>query len=164
MAARLKNVLRILDRPVVKHCLVLGAVFFIAQSFQPDVPVPVLHYERAAVWDNPELDRRVAAIFKRSCIDCHSNETRWPWWAKISPGSWLMTNHVRRGRQQFNLSEQWSFSETQRGDVAESVNEGVMPPRIYLFLHPSARLSNEDREVITDWAEGRYDSRLKTAN
>jgi len=145
----------------VRHCLLLGGVFVVAQWVQPDVPLPVLHYERAAVWENPEMDLRVAAILKKSCIDCHSNETRWPWYARVSPGSWLMTKHVRQGRQQLNFSQQSSFDDAQRGEIADAVNAGSMPPFSYLVLHPSARLTNEDRETITDWAEGRLDQRLK---
>jgi hypothetical protein len=164
MAGSLWSARHIFGRPVIRHCLLLGVVFVIAQWVQPDVPLPVLHYERASMWENPDLDRRVAAILKKSCIDCHSNETRWPWYARISPGSWLMTNQVRRGRQQFNFSEQWAFTETQRSDIAESVNDGSMPPRAYLLLHPSARLNQADREIITDWAEGRFDARFKSAN
>ena len=153
----------ILDRPVLRHCVLLGVMFAIAQLFQPQVPIPVRH-GRPAVWDNPELDTRVTAILKRSCQDCHSSETRWPWYARISPGSWVMSHHVRQGRQQFNLSDQFTFSAMERGDIADSVNNDSMPPKLYLLLHPSARLSDEDRDIITDWAAGRFDSHFKPAD
>jgi hypothetical protein len=131
----------------------LAGVFLLAQLVQPEVP-PVPAEKGRPIWENPALDRRVAAVLKRSCADCHSYETRWPWYSRISPGSWLMAGHVRRGRRQLNFSKQWSFSEDTLGDIYDAVNDRVMPPRSYLLLHRDARLSESDRTLLKKWALG----------
>jgi hypothetical protein len=107
--------------------------------------------ERFVVDAPPE----VAAILKRSCFDCHSNETHWPWYARIAPGSWLMARDVRKGRARFNVSEWGGLTEEERALDKEiswdQIKEGKMPPWFYLPLHPSARLSERDKQLLGAW-------------
>lgn len=94
----------------------------------------------------------VAGILQRSCYDCHSNETHWPLYSRIAPGSWLMARDVHRGRNHLNFSEWGSVDQDERQDDLEScwdqVESGQMPPRVYLPLHPSARLSESDKATL----------------
>ncbi len=95
----------------------------------------------------------VAAILRRSCFDCHSNETRWPLYSRIAPGSWLMARDVHRGRNHLNFSEWGDVDEDERQDDLEScwdqVEAGEMPPIQYLYpFHMSAKLSEADKALL----------------
>ena len=97
-------------------------------------------------WDTP----KTRALFMRACADCHSNETKWPWYSNIAPVSWLVQHDVDEGREHFNVSN-WLHQKKNKGDeAAEEVREGDMPPLVYLPAHPEARLSEtEKKELIT---------------
>ncbi len=94
-------------------------------------------------WDSP----RTRELFFRACGDCHSNETRWPWYSNIAPISWLVQRDVDEGRAACNVSE-WGQAEQNCGDSAETLAEGSMPPRSYVLLHPSARLDAAERDAL----------------
>lgn len=127
------------------------ALFAAAQLVQPETPAAAAR-KKPPAWENPQLDRRVAGVLQRACADCHSNETKWPWYARISPASWLLADHVQRGRAQLNLSYSWSIDENERGEIADAVSAGTMPPPSYVLLHPEAKLSDVERKLIWDWA------------
>jgi len=98
----------------------------------------------------------VAAILKRSCFDCHSNETVWPAWSHVAPGSWLMARDVRKGRSHLNMSE-WGDTDdderqTDRENMWDMIKEGEMPPFQYIYpLHLGARLSAAEKETLHRW-------------
>ncbi len=96
-------------------------------------------------------------VLRTACYDCHSHETRWPWYGYVAPVSWLVTHDVREGREELNFSE-WGLlsqedAEELREEIGEEVEEGEMPLRKYLWMHPGARLSDEQRRVIREWSE-----------
>lgn len=101
-------------------------------------------------WDSPHT-RELAA---RACFDCHSNETVWPWYASIAPVSWLVQRDVNEGREEMNFSD-WTGGHDHAAhaadhldDIEEVLREGEMPPRIYLLMHPEARLTAQEREDL----------------
>ena len=99
-------------------------------------------------WDSQQTQDLVT----RACIDCHSNETKWPWYASIAPSSWLTTIHVHAAREQLNLSEFNNLPEFRRAMVfdqmAQQVEMGSMPPKDYLILHPEARLTDAEKQQL----------------
>lgn len=90
------------------------------------------------------------ATFNRACSDCHSYETRWPWYSYVAPASWFLIRHVEHGREEFNVSR-WGVGENEGDEAAENVRSHKMPLRSYLFAHPEARLSDAER---TEFALG----------
>ena len=108
--------------------------------------------ERFAVKAPPEVD----AILRRSCYDCHTNETRWPWYARIAPASWLLIRDVKKGRSRMNMSE-WSEDdkESMAIDMENSWDqiEGKhMPPWFYVFpMHLDASLSDKEKQLLKSW-------------
>lgn len=94
-------------------------------------------------WDSPQT----RALFFRACGDCHSNETRWPWYTTIAPISWLAQRDVEEGRAKCNVSE-WGTGRQECREAAETVIEGSMPPWYYLPLHPAARLTASERDQL----------------
>lgn len=93
-------------------------------------------------WNSPQT----RAYFYRACADCHSNETAWPWYSNIAPLSWVIQSHVDEGRTKFNVSQWGMGKKTEGREAAKLVQEGEMPLPIYLFLHPEARLSAQEKQ------------------
>ena len=106
---------------------------------QPDNP-PVVN---EPVWDRPET----RALAKRACFDCHSNETVWPWYAKVSPMSWAVVYDVRKGRFEFNFSD-WHAGDMSGRKADEEIRSGKMPLPRYLLLHPEARLTDAEKAEL----------------
>jgi len=94
-------------------------------------------------WDS--LQTRQLA--QRACFDCHSNQTVWPWYSRIAPISWLITNDVLEGRSRVNFS-QWGHGEQEVEEIGEAVQEGEMPPSYYMMLHPGANLSAAEKTEL----------------
>lgn len=91
------------------------------------------------VWDSPET----RALAVRACFDCHSNETRWPWYADVAPFSWVVQRNVNVGRQIINFSE-WDRPYQLVEQASQNVLLREMPPYRYRLLHPEARLTDEE--------------------
>jgi mono/diheme cytochrome c family protein len=105
-------------------------------------------YTNPAVAAEPAWDsRETREIAERACFDCHSNQTTWPGYARIAPGSWLIARDVTEGREHLNFSE-WQRVQDHADDAAEVVREEEMPPLQYRLLHPEARLTDEERERL----------------
>jgi hypothetical protein len=98
----------------------------------------------------------VKAILERSCYDCHSNRTRWPWYSHVAPVSWLVARDVHEGREELNFSNWPAFDLEKQDDhlkhIKKQVERGKMPLPIYLSMHPRARLSESERRIVVDWA------------
>jgi hypothetical protein len=132
-------------------------VFLVLAQFVPvsrtNPPVDSSKTLAATVPVPPE----VAVILQRSCQDCHSNLTRWPWYSHIAPVSWGVWRDVTGARNHLNLSEWGAYSErrkdTRLGDIVEQVTSGEMPDSKYLWIHRDAKLSAQDKKTLIDWAE-----------
>ena len=99
----------------------------------------------------------VKAILDRSCRDCHSNETVWPWYAHVAPASWFLVMDVNNAREEMNLSE-WGSENTdaQRDSLLEicrKVKAGAMPLRSYTILHRDAVLTSADVATLCTWSD-----------
>jgi hypothetical protein len=99
----------------------------------------------------------VQEILKRACYDCHSPETRWPWYSRVSPISWLVNHHVEDGRSNLDFSR-WSTDPDLEPTPAQrlrwtcgEVQDGFMPPLSYRLLHPEARLQQDEKDAICAW-------------
>ena len=111
--------------------------------------------------ENPPSVETIAAppaveqILRRSCFDCHSYETQWPWYAYIAPASWLVAYDVHEARDHLNFSTWQIYDEDERIDnleeMWEEVEEGNMPLWYYLPLHPEANLDDRERKLLHEW-------------
>lgn len=125
--------------------LIAAAVVVVAQL----IPVPRT---------NPPVESKmpappeVRAVLDRSCADCHSNETRWPWYAYVAPASWLVAYDVHHAREHMNFSTWNRYDAEEQSDkkeeIWEEVEEGEMPMWNYLLAHPDARLSDADKQTL----------------
>jgi hypothetical protein len=149
---------RKLKRAVVVCLIILAVAFGLIQLAPVDRTNP-------RVESDIVTSAEVKAILKRSCYDCHSNETVWPWYSSVAPVSWVVAWDVHKGREELNFST-WGRSTAQEQAKKataswKEVLEGEMPPRSYLAVHPEARLSPEDREVLRAWAGGSSPARAE---
>jgi hypothetical protein len=127
---------------VVASLVVLGLVL-VAQV----VPYGRNHSNPPIIAEPSWNTSTTRALADRACFDCHSNQTRWPWYSHVAPMSWLVQNHVDEGRSVLNFSE-WNRGNSEADEASEAVREGEMPPRSYLLLHPEARLTDAEREQL----------------
>ena len=101
----------------------------------------------------------VASVLRRACFDCHSNETRWPWYARVAPVSWWIVSDVDEGRAELNFSEWGALSAEKRerraGQVLDEIESDAMPPKSYRRLHGDAAVSAEELVLLRRWAEAR---------
>lgn len=99
-------------------------------------------------WNSPETRE----LFRRACFDCHSNETKWRWYSYVAPASWLVARDVNEGRRHLNFSE-WNQPQKHAEHVVEEVKSGDMPLWFYVPLHPSAKLSDAEKQALMEGAE-----------
>lgn len=108
------------------------------------------------------VQQNVVAILKNACNDCHSNNTRYPWYVNIQPMGWIMANHIKNGKDDLNFSEFGKYStrkqENKLKSIASQVKDGSMPISSYTIMHTDARLSEEDKNAVIDWALKTKDS------
>ena len=122
-----------------------GAALLLAQFFRPELANPPVTADLSA-------PAPVKAILRRACYDCHSNETRLPWFDRIVPAYWLVVHDVTEGRKRLNFSEIGKLPEgKQKAALFESVNHvllGAMPPKPYSMMHPEAEISGEELSTL----------------
>jgi heme-binding protein len=139
----------------------LAAGFALLQLTNPPrTNPPVIHDLMASSAPPPQ----VAAMLRASCYDCHSSETRWPWYSHIAPMSWLIANDVKEGRENMNFSD-WPNDNPMRAakrleNMSDEVGSGEMPLPKYTKIHADARLTEIQRKELTDWMDAEA-ARLK---
>lgn len=131
-------------------------VIILAQFVRPDRTNPPVDSAKA-VEAQLTVPADVEQLLTNACYDCHSHETRWPWYAHVAPTSWLVVKDVNEGRRHLNFST-WADYPPDRADhkleeVVEMVESGEMPLGVYVPLHPEADLSDAERQTIVDWAK-----------
>jgi cytochrome c len=111
----------------------------------------------APLLDGTAVPDEVRHVLETKCADCHSTNTDWPLYSRLAPGSWLVEHDVNEGRNHLNMSKWQRYSLETRIDllskIASEARSGQMPVRQYLLLHPKARLSSEEQQLIYDWAK-----------
>ena len=103
------------------------------------------------------LPTTVLSTLRRACFDCHSDETRWPWYAALPIASHLIERDVTEGRGQLNLSRWTQYNPFDRADMLDKIclraSTGKMPPWQYRVMHSDARLSETDITALCDWSQ-----------
>jgi hypothetical protein len=106
----------------------------------------------------------VQQILIRACYDCHSNNTKYPWYSSIQPVAWMMSNHIREGKKMLNFSEFGGYSSRRQISklkaIASQVKDGYMPIGVYKMMHSDARLNDDEKKMLEDWTNHVSDSIL----
>lgn len=137
-----------------------AAAILLAVSFAAIQAIPVSHSNPAASSD-PNAPAAIANVMRRACYDCHSNQTRWPWYSFVAPASWLISRHVTEARQRLNFSEWDAYASDPEtaahklAEIADQVATGKMAPCYYQAMHPEARLNRTERGELIRWAHNK---------
>ncbi len=146
----------------ILYRILLGLVgaFVIAQVFRPELTNPTSDPAQS-IKSYPGVPPEVLAKMEAACFDCHSNETRWPWYSRITPVNYLVADDVNKGRRHVNFSEWNSYSTGRLKSVLDNIYDQVynheMPLKQYQWMHPQSKLTDAELKMICDWASGEED-------
>ena len=147
---------------IKKILLALLAVFVIIQFVRPEKNES--DDQLNAVAKKYEVPMEVEDILKVACYDCHSNNTRYPWYASVQPAAWWLADHVKDGKRHLNLSDfvtrPIALQNHKLEEIVEQVEKKEMPlaSYTYLGLHKEANLTDEQRQTLINWAKAQMDT------
>jgi hypothetical protein len=142
---------------IIKITGIVLAILFIVIQF-----IPRDRNERATESGNGiakvfSVPDNVRAILKKSCYDCHSNYTNYPWYAYIQPMRFILDGHIRAGKAELNFDEFGSYTARKQRSrlraIGESLDEGSMPLPSYTMIHRDAILSKADKQLLANWVK-----------
>lgn len=117
---------------------------------------------------NFNVSGKVGRILENSCFDCHSGNTKYPWYTFVQPFGWWMDSHIASGRSELDFDKIQNYSARRKlgklKSIRSAIEDGTMPLGSYTFVHRKAKLSENDKKMITDWAANVLDSLEKTEN
>ncbi len=130
----------------------LGTLLLL-QLIQIEIPEPPKEIDPANEIHAP---RPIMAILKRSCYDCHSYQTKMPWYGHISPISLEVKSHIKEGRQAVNFQEWGNYDDAKKQKIYQGIVKTInfrMPMPMYLMIHEDAKLTKSQRDEIKAWAK-----------
>lgn len=136
--------------------VVLFVAFVVIQFIRPDFTNPPVVADQT-LEAATEIPENVKMILSRSCADCHTHNTVYPWYSKIQPAAWFLAEHINDGRRHLNFSE-WAKLDDRRKkrkleEVCEQVESREMPLPSYLWIHRDAGMSDEEIKILCDWTK-----------
>jgi heme-binding protein len=141
----------------LKRILVATGLLLLAIQFAPVSRINPKEDTSQMIYASLPAPTEVKAVFDRSCRNCHSNETVWPWYSYVAPVSWMVARDVHQGRKKMNLSEWGTYSAQRKEDrleeICEQVTNGEMPDRKYAIFHREARVTPQERNAICQWTD-----------
>lgn len=146
-----KNMKKIL----ITIAVVVVAGLIVIQFFPPEKNSSAV--TQASIFYQLEVPELIKKKLVNSCFDCHSNQTRYPWYNKVAPISWILSNHIREGKEHLNFSRWADYSKREQikmlGEICEVLEEGSMPLKSYLLIHTEAKIFDHDVENICEWTD-----------
>ena len=141
---------------IKKFLIVLLGVFIIIQFFRPEKNIlssPSVN----AIEQHYLVPQAVQFILKRSCYDCHSNNTVYPWYNNIQPVAWLLARNIKKGKKHLNFDEFNHYTIKKKkhklNDITDAIKEGWMPLGIYTLAHREAIFSADEKQRVIAWAD-----------
>jgi len=135
--------------------VMLVAVFIAIQFFRPSFSNPAI-VPGQPIEESMNVSADVQMVLSRSCNDCHSNKSVYPWYSHIAPASWFLADHIDAGRRDLNFSEWGSYTPDRKAhkleEICEMIESGSMPLPSYLWIHRGAALEPSQRKLLCDWA------------
>lgn len=138
-----------------KVLIAVAVVLVVIQFFRPEKNIDTKE-QLNAISSKYAVPDSVSHILSVACNDCHTNNTKYPWYNNIQPVAWWLANHVNDGKKHFNLDEFTAYSLKRQDhkleELVESQKDHWMPLESYSFIHTDAKLSGKQRKVLIDWA------------
>jgi len=140
-----------------KILIILIIVLVLIQFFRPAKNISIAK-STTDISNIYQMPNDVSLILDKACNDCHSNNTKYPWYFNIQPVAWWLDNHIREGKEELNFSEFGTYSLARQyhklEEVKKQVDENEMPLESYTIIHTDAKLTNAEKKKLTNWTEG----------
>jgi hypothetical protein len=136
--------------------IVLLVILIVIQFFHPkkNISTAKSPTDISALYPVPA---DVARVLNKACNDCHSNNTRYPWYSNLQPVAWWLDNHIQEGKRELNFNEFASYPLRKQyhklEEVSEQLEEGHMPLSSYTFIHTDAKLTDTEKAALTSWVD-----------
>ena len=144
-------------RTWIKRIVIGLAVVLVAAQFIPMEKTNPAIDPSKTIYASLPVPTHVKNVFERSCKDCHSNETVWPWYSRLAPVSWVVVRDVNKGRVGLNLSEWGTYAEKRTEqkvkEICDQLGSGEMPDWKYTLIHRQAKLTDDERTAVCAWAD-----------
>jgi hypothetical protein len=143
-----------MQRTIIRAGYIALALLAVTSALvlHPDAPT----HHATPLFQGAQIDEPTVALLQRSCQNCHSENTRWPWYSRIPPASWLIAKDVDDARRHVNFSRWNSYPAAEQENllarIGAAARTGQMPPRRYTFLHHEAVLTAAERQQIYEWS------------
>lgn len=161
-----KKLGRLLKKIFKIALIVLVVVFLALQFVRPEFSNPAV-VESETLYAGTAVPADVQVVLERSCNDCHSNETLYPWYSRVSPFSWFLAGHIEDARSEMNLSVWNTYTPKKKirklEELCEQVESAAMPLPSYLWIHRDAVLSESEANLLCTWAKAES-ARIQSAN
>jgi len=145
-----------MKRAVKIVAIVLVAGFVVIQFFPIDQTNPPI-VAAETIEAGTVVPADISEILGRSCVDCHSNNTRYPWYSNVQPSAWFLKDHIDEGRRELNFSVFNTYTAKKKAkkfqEICEQLEAGEMPIPSYVWIHRDAALSDSDRTTLCEWAK-----------
>ena len=136
--------------------IIATKLLFVAIQFLPVNKPKIIVPNPDGLITATNIPKNIASKIKTSCYDCHSNETKLPWYSSIAPTNWFIYKHINKGREELNFSNWNALSKEEKAekldDISTVLSGDEMHLKIYTVLHPKAKLSKRDKEDIINWS------------
>lgn len=144
-------------RKLIKITIIVVAVaFVVAQFIRPNFSNPQVNIGETLT-AGTDVPADVQQILTQSCYDCHSNQTSYPWYSKVTPFNWFLADHVEEGRAELNFSTWNTYTREKKihklEEICEQIEQASMPLPSYLWIHWDAVLSESESKAICDWTK-----------
>jgi hypothetical protein len=147
-----------MSRPAMKWTVIgVVVIFILIQAIRPSRTNPPV-VESRTLEAHVQVPPQVQTVLMRSCYNCHSNATVWPWYSNVAPVSWLVANDVNTARGHVNLQDWQAQVNEQEGKehlglICKLIREGTMPPAKYRIMHSDANISPEEANTVCAWSQ-----------
>lgn len=139
-----------------KTLLLIAVALLVIQFIQParNTSGQVLSTDFVMMYKPPQ---QIQSILQNACYDCHSNNTRYPWYANVQPMAWLMSSHIKNGKEKLNMSEFGNLSIRKQisklKEISNQIKDDEMPIASYKLMHADARLSKDEKDLLMKWLQ-----------
>ncbi len=145
--------------------ILLILIFIIIQFFQPEKNISSDNAND--IFNKEQLPEQVRKVLANACADCHSDNTRYLWYHKIAPVSWLVSSDIKKGKKELNLSKWGEMDSYDKisalEDIRQELKQKTMPIKPYVIMHKEARLTDEDRAAMFAWIDKKGNELVKSS-
>ncbi len=142
----------------------LAVIFIIIQFFQPKKNISKGETTEDIIFQL-QIPSNVRGNLANACFDCHSNNTRYPFYNNFAPVSWFLNYHITHAKKHLNFSEWGTYDKKKQlkllNDICEELNSDEMPLQSYVWMHSSANLNEKEKKDICDWTDSAGEEVLK---